>query len=97
MSTEENPSPQQLRDWWIYACREHRKALILTEFAKAATGMVDQAIANGNTSGLPNYGDPSLVSEALHEALDMLGDTERVLAQLRTEAYAAFNTAVQQN
>ena len=97
MSTEWNPSPQELRNWWHQACREHRKALIVTELARVVTEMVDQAIANGNTSGLPGSDDPSLVSEALHEALELLIDTERVLAQLRTDAYAAFNTAVQQN
>jgi hypothetical protein len=78
-------------------CREHTKAVILIDCFKALTGVVDQAIADGDTSALPKYGDPALMSEALHDALGMFRDTERVVAQLRTEAYAAFTTAVQQN
>jgi hypothetical protein len=97
MSAEENPSPQQLRDWWCHAYREHMKAMILTECARALSGVVDRAIASGNESVVPDFGDALLASEALHEALDMLIDTERVLSRLRTQAYAAFTAAVQQN
>jgi hypothetical protein len=97
MSDHPKRTPQHLRDDWHTTSREHQKAVIMVDCMKSFTRVVDEAIITGDTKGMPDYGDPLLVSEALHDALRMFTGTERILAQLRTEAYDAFNKAAQQN
>lgn len=100
MSSDANASrgPQALRDTWNYLCREHRKAAILTECFGDIVSVYGRAVGTGNVSELPDYGgDLPLVYEAMNDALRMFSEAERVLAQMRSDSYNAFNVAVQQN
>ena len=95
--TADNPSPLELRDQWRQYCREQKKQQVIIDAMTAMTAVVDEAIANGSTSMLPNYGSPALMAEALRECVSAHRDVQAYFAVRAKNALDAFNAAVQQN